>query len=466
MTSPQWGHWVVATGGRYSISGSGMASRIWYGGLLLALVACLSCRSTRMVSAPVPESPAACAARLQTFTEFVRALPTRTVASAARGDLPVSTLGALPGPGPVLDISGNAVTLDGEPIRGSDLEARARGFRHLYVAAAADADVQTVRAALAPIPTAVELRLLVRTPAQATSSSPRQEPRVSDDPATRLLLEADPREREKIAAEGYARLADCAALTLAVSSVRGQGARQRWPALQVALGSALPRCDCGKVDTARLQQLVAAEQRASGATLAWVPLSFLRDERCGASMPLRSLKKLIQQIEGFDAQFAGGWQHDALKFTDVVNNDRLRVYFCNALPGETLAAKERARGTLYLRVPGAGSCDPWQFEPLSPGAPMGTWRRLASASRAALAFHYWQAAEEIRVFGPIDAVSPSRPTDTRDWACEETHRLTGIDEDSIELDTGRWFFDEAACRRVSEESGRPAPCVARPPNVE
>jgi hypothetical protein len=441
-----------------------MASRIWH--LLLASIACLSCRSTRAVVPPVPESPAACAARLQTFTDFVRALPARTVVSAPRGDLPVSTLGALPGPGSVLDISGSAVALDGEPIRGSDLEARAQGFKQLYVAAAADADVQTLRAALAPIPTAVELRLLIRTADLPKGSSRRRGASVPDDPATRLLLEADPRKRETIAAEAYASLADCAALNDAVSSVRGQGARQRWPALQSALGNALPRCDCGKVDTARLQQLVGAEQRASGATLAWVPLSFLRDERCGASMPLRSLKKLIQQIEGFDAEFAGGWQHDALKFADVVNNDRLRVYFCNALPGETLAAKERARGTLYLRVPGAGSCEPWRFEPLSPGAPMGTWRRLASPSRAALAFHYWQAAEEIRVFGPVDTVSPSRPTDARDWACEQTHRLTGIDEDSLELDSGRWFFDEAACRRAPEELARPAPCVAVPPKVE
>lgn len=464
MTSPQWGHCVVATSGRYSISGSGMASRIWH--LLLASAACLSCRSTHTVLPPVPETPAACVARLQTFTEFVRALPTRTVASAARGDLPVSTLGALPGPGPVLEISGSTLALDGEPIRGSDLEARTREWKQLYIAAAADADVQTLRAALAPIPAAVGLRLLIRTPALGPTSPKPQGASVPDDPATRLLLEADPREREKIAAEAYASLSDCAALTEAVASVRGKGARQRWPALQVALGDALPRCDCGKVDTARLQQVVAAEQRASGATLAWVPLSFLKDERCGASMPLRSLQKLIRQIEGFDAEFAGGWQHDALKFADVVNNDRLRVYFCNALPGETLAAKERARGTLYLRVPGAGSCDPWQFEPSSPGSPMGTWRRLASPSRAALAFHYWQAAEEIRVFGPIDAASPSRPTDTHDWACEQTHRLTGIDEDSIELDSGRWFFDEAACRRAPEASGHPTPCTVAPSPVE
>jgi hypothetical protein len=400
---------------------------------------------------------------MQTFIGFVSALPSRTVVSATRGDLPVSTLGGLPGSGPVLDISGASgasATLDGEPIRGSDLAARVQGLPQLYVAAAADADVQTLRAFLAHVPTSVELRLLVRMP--KLTGSPRGSTEAAPDASTRLLLEADPRVREKIAAEGYASLAECPALTQAVSSVNGQGAHQRWPALQAALGRALPQCDCAKVDTANLQALVAAEQRASGATLGWVPISFLRDEACGASMPLRSMRKLIHQIEAFDAEFAGAYHDDALKFADVVTNDRLRVYFCNALPGETLATKERSRATLYLRVPGAGSCEPWQFEPLAPGSPMGTWRRLSNSSRAPLAFHYWQAAEEIRVFGPIDAASPSRPTDARDWACEQTHRLTGMDDDSIELDSGRWFFSEAACRRAPEDLARPAPCVAAP----
>ena len=90
---------------------------------------------------------------------------------------------------------------------------------------------------------------------------------------------------------------------------------------------------------------------------------------------------------------------------------------------------------------------------------MGTWRRASSPSRAPLAFHYWQAAEEIRIFGPAEAAPPSRPTDSRDWACEQTYRLTGIDEDSIELDSGRWFFDEAVCRRSSEDLARASPCV-------
>jgi hypothetical protein len=176
-------------------------------------------------------------------------------------------------------------------------------------------------------------------------------------------------------------------------------------------------------------------------------------------MPLRSMRKLIKQVEQFDAEFAGSWQKDALAFGDVVTDARLLVYFCSALPGETLAQKERDRATLYLRAPGSTTCEAWKFEPLAPGAPMGTWRRATAPSRPAAAFHYWQAAEEIRVFGPVDAASPSKPTDQRDWACEQTHRLTGIDDHYIQLDSGRWYFDDAACRRGDADVPTAPPCT-------
>jgi hypothetical protein len=432
--------------------------RVGRGALALgAVLASFGCHGAHTAATPPPETQAECSARMERFIAFVKALPARTVVSAARGDLPVSTLGGVPGPGPVLDISGKTAALDGTPIRAEDVAARVTGVPQLYVAAAADADVQTVRLFIARVPATVELRLLVRMPKLPRGRTSEAEP----DVASRLLLEPDPRARENLAADGYAEFAECPAVTEAVSSVNGQSVQQRWPLLQAALGRALPACACAKVNTVNLQPLVAAEQRASGATLGWVPISFLRDEACGASMPLRSMRKLIGQVETFDAEFAGNYNEDALKFADVVTNDRLRVYFCNALPGETLAAQERARATLYLRVPGAGACEPWQFEPLAPGAPMGTWRRRAP-SRSPLAFHYWQAAEEIRVFGPVEAGSSSRPTDSRDWECEQTHRLTGMDDDSIELDSGRWFFSEAACRHAPEDLARPGPCVAAP----
>jgi hypothetical protein len=153
-------------------------------------------------------------------------------------------------------------------------------------------------------------------------------------------------------------------------------------------------------------------------------------------------------MEEFDAEFAGGWQKDALRFDEVVNNDRLGVQFCDALPGETLAAKQRSRATLYLRVPGSERCDAVRFEPIAKGSPLGTLHRV-SASRPPLAFHYSQAAEVIRVFGPADPASGTKPTESREWPCDETFRLVGVDKDSIQLERGRWYYTQGACDRAT-----------------
>jgi hypothetical protein len=439
-----------------------------------------SCHSAPATSAPPTESREQCVARLAVFEDSVAKLPDRTVAAATGGDLPSSTLGALPGPGPVLELAENGAAIDGTPLPGATHAERASHLAEwlagtsattsvetapaaapaaaraaFYVAASADADVQTVRTYVTKLPATFDVRLLVRLPKPAGTSAHGTES-AAGDPATRVLLEQDPESRRKIAEEGYAELARCPAVSTAVASVRGLGPRERWPALKSALRAALPQCDCSAVDTVRLQALVAAERQGGAGAIGFVPISFLRDERCGASMPLRSMRKLIKQIEQFDAEFAGNWQKDALAFGDVVTDARLLVYFCSALPGETLAQKERDRATLYLRAPGTNACEAWKFEPLAPGTPMGTWRRT---SHPPLAFHYWQAAEEIRVFGPVDASSPSKPTDQRDWACEQTHRLTGIDDHYIQLDSGRWYFDDATCRKGDSDVPTAPPCT-------
>jgi hypothetical protein len=161
-------------------------------------------------------------------------------------------------------------------------------------------------------------------------------------------------------------------------------------------------------------------------------------------MPLRSIGKLVQQMERFDHEFAGRFGKDAVEFDDVFSNERLLEYFCNALPGETLAAQQRKRATVYLRR-GGTVCEGWRFEPLAPGAPMGTWRRVSGGTSDPLSVHYWQAAEEIRLFGPVSEPG-SKPTDEREWACQEKLRLIGVEARSVELEGGRWFFDEEACR--------------------
>jgi hypothetical protein len=325
----------------------------------------------------------------------------------------------------------------------------------LYVAAGPDLDVQTLRAFLVHVPDFVELRLLVRTP-PAKEVRDRGATAAARQLASKILLESNPGARKRLADEGYGVFADCGAFTTAATSVSETDPKKRWPALRSAIEGALPACDCKSLDTASLRLLVSAEQRAGAASLGWVPLSFLRDERCDATMPLRAIKKLVRQIEAFDEEFSAGVDRDALRFGDVVENDRLRVYFCDSLPGEELAAKARTHATLYFRAPGSEACQAWAFDPLALGTPMGTMRR---AGQSPLAFHYWQAAEELRVFGPVDPASPSKPTDSRSWACDETLHLTGVDSNSIQLDAGRWFYGEAACQRTREEP-RTAGCFS------
>jgi hypothetical protein len=415
------------------------------------------CATRRPAFTPKPETAAECDDRKRELVEFVTRLPAASVAAPTRVKLAESTLGGVPGTGSLLEITADEARLNGKPLAG-DLAQRARALREqlaaipspelLYVAPSSEIEVKTLRAYFAEIPESVELRLLVRSP---TSSSRGATGEGSDEAralAEKILLEPDPIKRRAIADQGYQGFAECPALLESVSSLRANGEEPRWPSLQTRLAAALPRCECQKLDTASLRQLVAAEQRAGSAAIAWLPIAFLRDERCDASMPLRSVQKLVRQMEEFDAEFAGGWQKDALRFDEVVNNDRLGVQFCDALPGETLAAKQRSRATLYLRVPGSERCDSVRFEPIAKGSPLGTLHRV-SASRPALAFHYSQAAEEIRVFGPADPASGTKPTESRKWPCDETFRLVGVDRDSIQLERGRWYYTQDGCDRAT-----------------
>src|SRR5690606_14731597 len=117
---------------------------------------------------------------------------------------------------------------------------------------------------------------------------------------------------------------------------------------------------------------------------------------------------------------------------------------------------QRARATVYWRVPADPSCQAWTFEPLSSGAPMGTWKRAGSEP---LALHYWQGAEQLRLFGPAE--TKSKPTDKRSWACDQNLDMVGIDDSSIALEQGRWYFSEAACERAAAEQAALPGCVGR-----
>ncbi|HEX6764907.1 MAG TPA: hypothetical protein VF103_05500, partial [Polyangiaceae bacterium] len=365
-----------------------------------------------------------------------------------------------PGNGSVLVVTERALRLDGVELDRTNLAERLGGTSGpLYVAAPPDTTVAELRAVLTSLPKSAEPKLLVRTERSAGAflAVPGASER-SRELAAELLAERDPGERERLAERAYAELNACPAVARAVDSVKGSRASERWPALKRAMAEAVPGCPCASLDTAGLSALLIAEQRAGTATLGALPLAFMRDERCGATMPLRSLKRLLEQIESFDADYAGRFQDDALRFETVVTNDRLLVQFCDALPGETLAALEKARSTVWLRLP-SGACEGFTFEPLSPGAPMGTIRRTRPSGSAPLAFHYWQAAEEIDLFGPVPSDVPTKPTDQREWPCRAQYKLVGIEPEFVALETGRFFFAETACNAAPADAATGG-CVA------
>jgi hypothetical protein len=417
--------------------------------LTLALVACAA---SRPVFAPLPDdTPEACDSRKRGLEALLATLPERALGADFRTELPESTLGEAPGAGPVLEVTEQGLTFDGALLDAGSWAERARALpapSTLYVAAAPDVTIHTLRKALLPVPTAVTPKLLVRVQSPGTLPNEPGTPPRAQAIAARLLYVHDPVARKTLADEGYAEFTNCAELTQAVTSVPASSSRVRWPALRAAVTPAVARCGCGSFDATALRALVTAEQRAGTATLGALPLAFVRDQRCEASMSLRSVKRLLEQIERFDADYAGRITDDAVRFEQVVTSDRLLVQFCDALPGETLAALARAKGTLYWRAPGTSECQAWALTPLSPGAPLGTLRR--SAGGPPVAFHYAQASEEISVFGPASDEPRSLPTDTREWPCRTNYKLVGIEPAWIQLESGRWFFDEATCHKASD----------------
>lgn len=429
---------------------------------LLALVV-LACRPESHAFRPVEnETPQSCETRKTEFSTFLGELPERPIRLDVATELPISTLGVPPGAGSVLEVSPKALRFAGAPIERTALAERlADAPGALYVAAPPDITIAELRAVLTALPKTLEPKLLVRTERSAgaflavSGASER-----ARELAAELIAERDPKARAELARRAYAELNACPAMASAVSSVEGLSADARWPALKKAMSEAVPRCACTSLDTAGLRVLLLAEQRAGTAALGAVPIAFLRDERCGATMPLRAVQRLLEQVEEFDAEFAGRYADDAVRFDTVVTNDRLLVQFCDALPGETLAALQRAKRTLFVRS-ASGGCEAFAFEPLSPGAPMGTLRRSEPLTPP-LAFHYWQAAEEIGVFGPVPTDTPSKPTDQREWPCRVNYKLTGIEPEFVALETGRFFFTESACRAAGADAA-PGGCLAAPP---
>jgi hypothetical protein len=447
-------------------------------GLGLAAVfapSAFGCSSRSSFTGTAPEYSLACPERKQRLVAFLERLPESATISGVSVELPSSTLGSPPGPGRMLELTEGGLRIDGgETVNGTEVEriafldrfleafaAEATAAKErdqtarlsLYLAAAEDVTVGEIRKYLVRVPDGLPVRLLVR----ANSREARLEaeagaPERARELAEGLLTELDAARRAALSREGYDAFSNCAAFDDGAAKSVELSSRERWPALRRHALATLPSCACEEFDSLALRMLFAAEQRAGAATLGSVPFSFAKDERCGATMPLRSVKALLAQMEQFDAADAADFKDDAVTFDAIITNERLREQFCDALPGETLAALARARRTLYWKLAGA-ECDAFQFEPMTKGAPMGTLRRVKSGTGAApVLFHYWQAAEQLGVYGPLIEGDGSKPTDTRAFPCRQDLALVSVDAHGIKLENGGVYFTEAACRAASASS--------------
>ncbi len=434
----------------------------------------VACRQNVSPPAQLPQSAEQCQASRAQLIQLLESLPKEGLALRGRSDLPVASLGGVIGGGRVVDVGGDALLLEGRPLPGASTEQRLVALGKLlsegaeptpeapgvprpliYLALAGATDVRTLRSYLDVVPRSYDVHLVFQSPAPKPSLQTDAKASISE----RLLSESDLGTRLELSKEGFGKYARCAPVHDAVESVQAGDPGARWPALRSALLSALPQCQCGDLDADPLRELLMAEQRAGAAAVGSIPFDFMRDERCGASFGVSPVQKVVSDIQAFDEEFAGEYGHESVDFAQVVTNDRLLGYLCPALPGETLAALQRARHTFFWKVRGVERCQAWQFEPLASGSPMGKWRRVGSYSGAPLAVHYWQGAEEIRLYGPIPDEA-SKPTDEHGWACDQEFRMRGIDSQSIQLEAGRWFFDEDACQKASEDEGAFSGCMA------
>jgi hypothetical protein len=425
----------------------------------------------RTGGANTAEGPS-CEERQSALVDVLKKLPHETLAAPIAVTLPASTLRGGFGRGAILQVSDVSIILDGKSVAGNtraeqlnELTRRLSALPtkaerppspqpRLYLAAARSLDVTTLHEILEAVPKTFELRLLFVLPPVPISGDPDEH----ELPA-RVLVERDMKTRHNLARQGYEEYSDCEFVGKAAASVEGLNDGERWPRLQQAMLSAVPKCECDDLDADGLRLLLAAEQRAGTVALGSVPMEFLRDQRCTASMPLRSMQQILDDIDEFDAEFAGDWQNEELHFEDVVTNERLLNSLCVAMPGDTLASLQRERATLFWRVPGAATCQAWQFEPLARGAPMGTWRR-AEPNLPPLAMHYRQAAEELRLFGPTTDAN-SKATDDGPWPCDQDFHLVDQSDKSVSLEKGgSWFYERAACEQAESSKAVFPGCIA------
>jgi hypothetical protein len=235
----------------------------------LALLWGLSaCQAGAGFSHGASDTPEACEARKQSLVDLLARLPDASLGTDFRTELPGSTLGAAPGAGPVLEVTETARFLDGEALDAAAWSTRAKALSAsatVYVAAAPDVTIRALRAAVLPLPSSTNLKLLVRMRSPAALPAEQGTPVRAQELATQVLTGQDAETRIATAERGYAEFARCPALATAVATAGRARRNVRWPALRAELGRAVPQCACNSLDAGALRALVSGEYRGGTA---------------------------------------------------------------------------------------------------------------------------------------------------------------------------------------------------------
>jgi hypothetical protein len=446
---------------------------------LLLLTAC-SGAGARYATGP------SCEERQRQLVSVLQSLPDQTLNSPLSVPLPSATLAGAFGKGPVLEVFEARALFDGHEVVGKTQAERVAALRGLipstgatnaplYVAATANVDMRTLQGYLAVLPDAYDPRLaFVRptAPPEADLESNAVESKSAEDApggtaedtlySEKLLVERDPSARRQIATMGYQEYSECEVLDAAVAAQSATPEVARWPALKRSMLDAVPRCACSDINPDGLRNLLVAEQRAGNVALGSMPAAFLKDVRCKASMPLRTVQQVLADVENFEVEFSGSWDETGVRFEEVVTNERLLNYLCSAMPGELFESISSEFATVYLKTAKAPQCRAYRLEPVARGAVFGTLRATdLTPSATGSSYHYRLGGNDLRVFGP-PASSDSRATDEGPWACNKDLKLSGSDADSISVDGGgRFYFTQSACDAAPPDAQFPG-CVFDP----
>lgn len=425
------------------------------------LLACtLSCsdRNARYATGP------SCEERQRQLVSVLESLPDQTLNSPVEVPLPTATLAGHFGKGPVFELGEDAAIFDGQRLPGQTQLERIEALGRLpapssadspvYVAASPTMDVRTLQAYLSALAPAYDVRLVFSRPSTpGLLATEPTENGTESSYADQLLLERDPAVRRRIAAKGYQAYSECDAVDAAATAHQSEPEGTRWAGLKRAMIAAVPKCQCSDIDPDGLRSLLVAEQRAGNVALGSMTAGFLRDVRCRASMPLRTVQQVLGDVENFEAEFSGNWDESGVRFEEVVTNERLLNYLCTAMPGELFESISAEFATVYIRHTKAPRCQAYRLEPVARGAVFGTFRAANPASGNPYpSFHYRLGGNDLRVYGPLSS-DDSRPTDDGPWSCNKDIKLSGSDARFIEVEGGgRLYFDEPSCQAGGDAS--------------